>query len=86
MPAKTEPAGVGDNGTQVVGVAAPPPPQLGRAEVLARAVELGRSDAHVIKKARDYAAARGVAEVDLPRTLDQITDAGDIAKLSEWLG
>lgn len=52
----------------------------------ARAVELGKGDALVLKKARDFATERGVEVADLPRTLDQITDPADIARLEEWLG
>lgn len=83
-----EPAEAGENGAAEVVAAstAPPPPGLSRAEVLARAVQLGRADALVLKKARDFAGELGVEGVDLPRTLDQVTDPRVVAKLAEWLG
>lgn len=87
-PASTEPEGVRDNGgAAVVGApTAPAPPGPVPGEWRARAVEQGKADALVLKKAREFAAARGAEGVDLPRTLDQVTDAGVIADLEEWLG
>lgn len=52
----------------------------------ARAVEQGKGDALLLKKAREFAAERGVEGTALPRTLDQVTDPADIARLEDWIG
>ena len=52
----------------------------------ARAVEQGKGDALLLKKAREFAAERGVEGAALPRTLDQVTDPADIARLEDWIG
>jgi hypothetical protein len=70
----------------VGGPAAPDPSGPDRAEVLARAVEQGKADALVLKKAREFAGELGVEGVDLPRKLDQVTDPRVIAKLAAWIG
>lgn len=84
-PAAQEPERGPDNAaaTIVEQQTAPAPSGPVPGEWRARAVELGKGDALVLKKARDFATARGLDP--LPRTIDQITDAGVIADLEEWL-
>ncbi len=87
-PAAADPEGVGDNGTAraVVGAPSTAPPLSGpalRAEVLARAAELGQSDATLVKMARQFAGELGI---ELPRSIDQVTDEALMLKLDAWLG
>ena len=76
-----EPAGVGDNGAQVVGAAAPPPPGPGDWPALAKAH--GVTVAGLLRKGREFAEARGVP---LPASIEEVTDEQVVADIVDWLG
>lgn len=85
-PADTREVGENGGGAAVVGAPSTAPPLPGpalRAEMLARAAELGKSDAMLIKMAREFAGELGI---DLPRSIEGVTDERLVLKLDAWLG
>lgn len=76
-----EPEGVGDNGAQVVGAAAPPSPGPGDWPALAKAH--GVTLAGLLRKGREFAEARGVP---LPASIEEVTDEQVVADVMDWLG
>ncbi len=80
------PPGDGGGGGEALVGSPPPAPGPVPGEWRARAVELGKADALVLMKAREFAGERGVESTALPRTLDQVTNDVDIARLEAWLG
>lgn len=77
------PGEVGDNGDGAVVEPSTAPPPPGPADWPALAAKYGVSVPGILRKAREFAGARGLA---LPASIDEVTDEQVVSDVCDWLG